>query len=746
MRELAEVLEALTVMQPLVLVLEDLHWSDASTVDVLSMLAQRREAARLLVLGTYRPVELILRSHPLRQAVSELQLHGQCAELALRYLPPQAVAAYVAQRFPGHVSQAIAPVMYERTAGHPLFMVHLAEYLAQQVELDSGAGEQIETRTVAMVDTVPPGVQQLIELQLGRLRGDEQRVLEMASMAGAEFTVASVAAGVQMPLEHIEAVCADLLQRGPFLEVCGLALWPDGTLSGQYRFRHVLYQQVLYRRLSDVQRVQGHRRVGVRLEAGYGARANEIAAELAVHFGRGRDPERAVGYHAQASQQALARFAYPEAIRHLSTGLELLETLPDTPVRMQHELTLRLALGMPLLVSKGVTAPEVEQTYTRAAALAQQLGDASQQYRALSGLHRIMMSRPDFQQASELAQQCLSLARGLCDPGMLLSAHHMLGVTLFNCGELLHARATLVDGLRQYQPPPTLAANYRDPRIDCRNYLAWALWLLGYADQALQQHAEAMALAQTQSSSHDLIFTMVHAAVQHHLRREAAATRAWAEQVLALATEQAYTSWMEYGLMYHGWALTVEGHGDSGLATLRQGLSDWQRRGTPFRQPYFLALLADACAQAGQTAAGLQAVVDALEIVNTTGERFYEAELYRLKGELLTQTGARNEAEACLHQALAVARRQQARSWELRAAISLSRLWQQQGKQDAARELLTAIYGWFTEGFETMDVQEAQALLAELSQGWCAARSKLVPRQHICPPSPPVRPTVPQSN
>ena len=321
LRELAEALEALTAAHLLVLVLEDLHWSDPSTVEVLTLLARRRETARLVVLGTYRPAELILRAHPLKQAKAELQLHGLCAELILSYLPETAVAVYAAQRFATSTAQAIAPVLYQRTAGHPLFMVHLTEYLAQQEELKDSMGQELEARVAAVVDTIPIGVQQLIELQLGRLHADEQRVLEMASVAGPEFAVASVAAGVPLSTDRIEALCEALVQRVPFVEACGLAIWPDGTVSGQYRFRHSLYQQVLYRRLSEARRVQGHRRIGSRLEVAYGARATEIAAELAVHFERGQDVAQAVRYLHQPSATALGRYAYQEAIDHLRHGL-----------------------------------------------------------------------------------------------------------------------------------------------------------------------------------------------------------------------------------------------------------------------------------------------------------------------------------------------------------------------------------------------------------------------------------------
>jgi predicted ATPase len=307
--ELAEALEALTPVHPVVVVLEDLHWSDPSTVDVLTMVARRREAARLLVLRTYRPAELILRAHPLRQATAELRQHGQCCELLLGYLSEAAVAAHVARHFPAPLVQAMAPVLYQRTAGQPLFMIHMAEYLAQHTGLETSPGPALAARLASVAEAIPPGVQQLIELQLGQLDDEAQRLLEMASVAGVEFASASVAAGLHTPLQLVEEGCAALAQWGAFLEAWGLAAWPDGTVSGQYRFRHALYPQVLYRRLATARRVEGHRRIGARLEAAYGLQAVQMAAELAMHFERGHDAERAMRYRQQAADTALGRYA-----------------------------------------------------------------------------------------------------------------------------------------------------------------------------------------------------------------------------------------------------------------------------------------------------------------------------------------------------------------------------------------------------------------------------------------------------
>ena len=328
------------------LVLEDLQWSDRSTVEALAYLAQRREPARLLVLGTYRPVEVLLRGHPLRGMVQELCGRGQAADLRLEFLPAADVAAYVAGRLGGPVAAPLAAFVYERTDGNALFMVNIVEHLVQQGLVVRRAGQwTLREGAEAQVASLPEGLRQLLLRRIEALPPEARRVLEAASVVGEAFAVAAVAAGVQGPVEDVEAVCDGLAAQHHFLDDTGLTVWPDGTSGGSYRFQHALYQQVLYERLGTARRVQLHRRIGARLEAGYGARAGEIAAQLAVHFERGGEVQRAVHYWQQAGDNAARRNAHHEAIAALRKGLALLATLPESPERTQHELTLQLTWG-----------------------------------------------------------------------------------------------------------------------------------------------------------------------------------------------------------------------------------------------------------------------------------------------------------------------------------------------------------------------------------------------------------------
>src|SRR5262245_27936985 len=371
-RELAEAVEVLTATRPLLLILEDLHWSDHATLDLLTYLARRAGSARLLLLGTYRPVEVLLRGHPVQTVKRELGLQGQAVELPLELLTADEVAQYLARRCAGGAElppagHALAQRLYQRTDGHPLFMVTLVEHLLQRGALRERPGPwEVSPAAVAAALEVPASMRQLIEQQFNRLSPEEQRVLEAASVAGSACTAAAVAAGLEVASETVEDGCASLAQRGQFLVASGLETWPDGTVTERYGWRHAVHQEVVYARVPEGRRLRLHRRIGTREEAGYGARVSERAAELAMHFERGRDPGRAVRYRQQAADTALQRHAYREAIDHLTRGLALLQELPETPERTSQELALQTTLGPALIATKGQTASEVAHTYNRA--------------------------------------------------------------------------------------------------------------------------------------------------------------------------------------------------------------------------------------------------------------------------------------------------------------------------------------------------------------------------------------------
>jgi DNA-binding winged helix-turn-helix (wHTH) protein/predicted ATPase len=720
LRELAEAVEVLAAERAVVLVLEDLHWSDGSTLDWLTYIARRRQAARLLVLGTYRPTEAIVHGHPVHKVTQDLTLHGQGMELVLTYLPEAVVAVYLARRFGEQLfPERLVRVLYQRTNGNSLFLVAVVDMLVRQGGLrKSASGWELASDLEATVVGVPESLRQLIEQQLVQLPPADQELLEAASVAGAEFPTAAVAAVTGDAEEAVEVHCAALTRQGQFLRAHAPTEWPDGTLSGRYGFVHDLYREALYERVPVSRRVRWHGQIGRRLEAGYGPRAREVAAELAEHFLRGRDTERAVQYLQHAGENAQQRSAHQEAIGHLTRGLELLGTLPETPERAQQELTLHLVLGPALCVTRGDAASEVEQTYARAQALCQQHGKNSQSLQVLRGLWSVYNGRLRFRQARDLGEQYLALAQQEGDPVALVEAYCALGTSLFYLGEFTTARWNFEQGMTRYHLQRErfgVSRAREDPGVACLAFLVSTLGFLGHPNQAEQRAEEAWRLAQELDDPYSLAFAWYRAGLHALFYRNVQAAQELAEAVLGVATTHGFPFYEALGIALRGGAQVRQGQGEEGLALLRQGLAALYHTGTQ-PAPHWLVWQAELYGYVGQPAAGLHLLEEARVQTDTTGNLHALAELYRLKGEFLLAVSAEQaaEAEACFHEALAVARRQQAKIVELRAAMHLARLWQQQGKRDAAHGLLAPIYGWFTEGLDTADLQDAKALLQEV--------------------------------
>jgi predicted ATPase/DNA-binding winged helix-turn-helix (wHTH) protein len=761
LREMVEAMEALAAEKPFVLQLEDLQWSDYSTLDLLSFVARRQERARLLVIGTCRPVEMLETGHPLRVTKQELQQHRHCEELRLGLLTEAAVGEYLAQRFPAKATrwsslQRLAQVIHQRTEGNPLFMVNVVDSMAsrgatEQIEQEGTLQEEIKAVEVG----APESIQQMIEEQIARLVPEDQRMLEAASVAGAEFSAAAVAAGAETEVSEIEARSTGLARRAHFLRESGTAEWPDGTVASRYGFLHALYQEVLYKRITAARRIELHRRIGEREEAAYGARAEEVAAELAVHFERGRDYRRAVRYLERAAESAARRSAHQEAIDHLTKGLALLSTLPDILTRTQHELTLQIALGVPLIATKGPAAPEVERAYTRARALCQQVGETPQLFPVLRGLCVFYLNRGELRTAHELAKQLLQVAQRVQDSALLLEAHHWLGATLLFRGDFTAAQEHFEQSLALYNAQSHHALAFLskfDPRVFVLGRMSQALWLLGYPDRALQKSQEALTWAQELAHPLSLAIALTLTAFFHQLRREGSLAQERAEELITLSDEREFVFPLAGGTFLQGWALAEQGQKEEGIAQMRQGQAALQVIGAKLGQSAYLAMLAEAHGQVGQAEKGLKLLAAALTIVQENGERYWEAELYRLAGELLLrrsewekgeteelkneragerETGRTGEneniaqspsrlvapssPEECFLKAIDIARQQSAKSWELRATMSLARVWQSQGKTREAHKILVEIYDWFTEGFDTADLKEAKALLEKLA-------------------------------
>ena len=720
-RELAQALDVLAADAPLVLVLEDLQWSDRSTVDLLASLAQRREPAQLLVLGTYRPVDVVLQAHPLHTMVQELGGRGQVRELPLELLTAEDVAAYLAGRLRGPIAAPLAAFVHERTEGNALFMVNLVEHLVQQRLLARRAGQwTLRAEEEARVARLPEEVRQLLTRRLDALPAAARRVLEVASVVGQEFAVAAVAAGTQGPVDEVEGICDGLAAHGRFLADTGLTVWPDGTSSGRYRFHHALYPQVLYEALGTARRGRLHHQVGARLEAGYGARAGEIAAQLAVHFERGGVVQRAVHYWQQAGANAARRNAHHDAIAAVTKGLTLLATLPDSPERTRHELTLLLTLGELLMAAKGMGAAEVGTSTPGPTSSA----TSWTRYRSASGSSKASIafmkprpscpplapwpsSSPAWRTASATQASCWRASRPRDPWRSFVATSWPPGPTW-----------SLVSRSRRFHSPPprpSMVGIISGPHISA----GWPTSCGGLAMTSRPSSGCRKRSPWPSRSGIPLVWRMPNSLrpVLAQSRRDSAATYARADALMAFAAAQGLAHRIEQGRILRGWALAMQGDAAAGVAHIRQGLAARQDVEHKLGRPYYLALLAEAAGQAGQPEAGLTALAEACTLVEATEKRRWEAEVYRLKGVLLCQLPRPDvgQAEACFQRALHVAGRQQAKALELRAALSCSQLWLAQGKRDEARVLLAPIYGWFTEGFDTADLQEARALLEALA-------------------------------
>jgi predicted ATPase len=541
--------------------------------------------------------------------------------------------------------RSLARTIHRRTDGNPLFMVNVVDQLVAPGTLPAGGeGDSGAALLAAVERSMPENLRQLIEQQLERLKPEERQVLEVASVAGAEFL--AVTAGVESTVEAVEEQCAELARRGQFLQADGIAEWPDGTVATRYRFQHALYQEVLYERLPMGRRQRLHQWIGEREEQAYGERAREIAAELAIHFEQAREYPKAVQYHGQAAQHALQRSASQEATVHLTTGLTLLNMLPDTPERNQQELSLQMTLGLALMMTKGYAAPEVENAYARAYELCQQLDKTPQLCPVLLGLVLFSMVRGRLPSARALAEQCLGIAERARDPVLLSAAHQMMGSVLFQQGEFPPARNHLECALASYDPrrhQVYLLLYGHDPGVFGSFYLAWVLWHLGYPEQAISKTEEALALARQLGSPYILSAALNMTITVRESCRETAVIPILLQENRQLCREHGFRLQGTLATLHQAQMHIYEGRVEEGIQLMRRALETIEIMGGSLQVPYHLGLLAEMYGKAEQAKEGLEVVAEAIATVERTEERWWEAELYRLKGELLLQSKVESE-------------------------------------------------------------------------------------------------------
>jgi predicted ATPase/class 3 adenylate cyclase len=688
--------------QPLLVVIEDLHWIDSETQAFLESLIESLPTARILLLVNYRPEYQHVWGN--KTYYSQLRIDPLPLESAVELLGA-VLGTDVAL-------QPLKQLLIERTEGNPFFLEESVRTLLETGVLVGEPGNYCLASSIEST-RVPATVQTVLAARIDRLSPEEKRLLQTAAVIGKDVPLVFLQAISDQSEEEVRR-CLARLQTAEFLYE--VSLFPDL----EYTFKHALTHEVAYGSVLQERRRALHARIVEAMEKLYPDRVTEYVELLAHHTSRGELWEKAAAYLHQAGRKAAARSAHKEAASYFEQALEVLSHLSETRQTLEQAIDIRIDLGPALIATSGFTAPELERIYAEARELCERLGETPQLFPVLWGLARVYDTRGELNMGRVLGEQLLASAERLQDPALILEAHHELWANLSHLGEFSAAFTHTKRGIELYDPEQhrhhAFLYGGHDPGVCGLRHAAMMLCLLGCPDQALQRSEDALALARKLSHPNSLAIALYYSAWVHHQRGERHLVEERLEATLTLATEQGLTRWLHQGNFFQGWLLVQEGKGQEGILKMRRPITVAVRE-----LSYHVTLLAEAYKKEGQIDEGLRIVTDELARVQIVGIRFYEAELYRIKGEILLQSGVQNlesgvqEAEACFRQAIDLAQHQQAKSLELRAVMSLSRLWQQQGKKEEARRMLAEIYGWFTEGFGTADLKAAKVLLEELS-------------------------------
>ncbi|HSO75777.1 MAG TPA: protein kinase [Blastocatellia bacterium] len=717
-REFGALLEEISERRPLVLFFDDLHWADVSTIDLLAYLASKFDSMRVLVIATYRPSDLLLAKHPFLRVRPDLQARGVCREIEVEFLSRSEIERYLALEFPEHRFPAELPALiHSKTEGNPLFMAELVRYLRDRGVISSEQGRWVLAQSLPGIERdLPESVRGMIERKIGQLSEEDRRLLVAASVQGYEFDSEIVAKALEMDPADVEERLEELERVFALVRFVNEREFPGRVLTLRYRFVHVLYQNALYASLRPTRRAQLSATVAEALLGCYGKHSATVASELAFLFEAARDWSRASDYYLVAANNASEVWALQEAGVLAQRGLEMLRLLPETIDCAKQELTLQALLGQSLMVSKGYALPEVEGAFIRARELSLRLDDLGQLFRAEFSLAIVYVVRAEYERAFNHGEQCLRLAEKHRNQVMLMQSHWVIGLSQCYLGKFAAARDHFEQTIAIHDAAGIDSASSMYGAVLSRAHLARMLLYLGYPDQSQQVMSEAIAKAERIRLPVAVANTLALAAYLEAFHRRVEKTLELAAKTARHAEEHGLPYYTAVAMLTRGWAMAMQNQ-EEGIELIRQGLASSLAIGTRQQHAYFLALLAEALGRAARVDEELESLKEAIEVAKQTNEPYYEAELYRLRGDALVKAGAgsHSEAESCFHRAIEIARKQQAKSFELRAVVSLARLWRQQGKRVEGRAILAEIYGWFREGFETADLKDANFLLSELS-------------------------------
>jgi predicted ATPase/class 3 adenylate cyclase len=680
---------ALSRHQPVLFVLEDAHWIDPTTQDLIGEIIGRVSNSAVFMLISHR-----LNYRP------PWSIHADATSLTLNRLSRDESVAIVRAAGGQDFNLTLIDRIITRADGVPLFVEELAKSI---LEADLSSEE------IKVDDQIPTTLLASLTARLDRL-GDAKEIAQIGAAIGREYDLAVVSAvarrmGSSLGSTHDELVQSGLVFRSTRLQ------------SGVYTFKHALVQEAAYETMLKSKRAQLHRNIAEVLEAEFAPTAETRPEILARHYAEANMPDRAIAFWQRAGELCTQTSANIEAVRHFERALDLLATLPETESRDETELRLRVASGGPLLMTRGHGATEVEIAYSRARELSERAGDKLQLMPALFGLWRYFIGRGDCQVTRELGVQILELSENADDRSGQVLGHYALGYTLFCCGELGESLKHFEAGHRLYDLRLRESVAFRlgqDPGVACLAYGSLAQWVLGYPDAALRMMRDALSLAESLSHPFSMAYALSLACQIYQLYSDADAVLGAADKAITISSEHGFAVWHASPTIFRGWARSRLGDALSGTEEMREGIASIRKAGMEMRRPFYLSLLAEGNVLAGRTTDASAVIGEALTVIEKTGERWSEAELYRFEGDMWADADPAR-AEAKLQLALRVARQQKAKSWELRATISLARLWRDQGKRKDAADLLRPICAWFTEGFQTNDLINGRALLAELS-------------------------------
>ncbi|MCA1584922.1 MAG: protein kinase [Acidobacteria bacterium] len=726
-RQLAALLQELTRSAPLILFFDDVHWADASTVDLIAYLCDRFDSLRLLLLVTYRPSDLLVAKHPFIEVKLHLQGRDACRETTLGPFSREDVDRYLTSVYPHHELPAqFVSALYERTEGAPLFVVDLLRQLVSRGILKNDGGVwRLTPSSGSLGSEWPESIRSVIQRTIDRLDNADRRLLVAASVQGVQFDSAVIARAIQMDAGEVE----ERLER--LERVHGLVrLVDERELAGRlpslrYTFVHIFYQNALQGTLRGSRRATLSATMAEVIQALHGESPGG-ASELAVLYETGRKFEQAATHFLTAARHALRVFAYKEAVVLAHRGLEAAKALADSPERARLELQLQITLAVPLTGLLGYAAPDVEQAYARARELCSTLGDTPSLMPVLHGLYRFYIVRGRVHAAHEIVQQLIALAERTGEPKQMLVALGALGAPLIHLGAFDLAIEKLTTSLTLYDPERHAGDRLvygADPGVAALLWLALALWLRGRPDEALEANRRALELAERQRQPFGLAYAQSLTAWLNQYRGDPALVRHHAEASIQIAREHDFQQWLALGVMYRAWALVALGETEQGMAELTGGLDSFRRTGAELNLPHFLSLLADAHLRAGSPSVGLEAIDEALAIGNANDDRCWEPELHRLRGELLVKASLAGPTEAlgglraateAFRAAIAAAERQKSPLLQLRAALSLSGLLAASPQESrSARALVATALQHFPDRLSTTEIERARTLMRE---------------------------------